>query len=226
MYLSGAMNVRDALGPSSPLYPLTMSSQPAELIRWLLEAQSLLVLEAPIRDPDAEDPAEPYVQMVAGSRPATPRQGGRKAVLGRNADAYAVGHNPLTPSAEQWGAGTTRVTPHSCGGRAAVPSQRPSAPEVAHFDLSTFDPISARAALEQQSMAAEQQASIGSFQQQDFVAPVDRNLARLASPRRPSTACSAASFSSQFSHMHQQAHSTNSNPSPSPAGARCRRLQS
>ena len=44
-------------------------------------------------------------------------------------------------------------------------------------------------------MAAEQHASIGSCQQQDF-----------ASPRRPSTACSAASFSSQFSHMHQQAH--------------------
>ena len=125
---------------------------------------------------------------------------------GRNADAYAVGDNPLTPSAEQHGAGTTRVTPHACGGRAAVPSQRPSAPEVANFDLSTFDPISARAAQEQQNMVAAQEASTGSFHQQDFVAPVDRSLARLASPRRPDTACSAASFSSQLSHMHQQAH--------------------
>ena len=205
------MNVRDALGPSSPLYPLTMSSQPAELIRWLLEAQRLLVQEAPVFEPDAEDPPKPHVQMVAGSRPATPRQGGRKAVQGRNADAYAIGHNPLTPSGEH---APTRVTPHANGGRAAVPSQRPSAPEVAHFDLSTFDHISARAALAQQNMAAEQQAATGAFRQQDFAAPVDRSLARLASPRRPDTACSAASFSSQFSHMHQQAHSTKPNASP------------
>jgi len=177
-----------------------MSSQPEELIRWLLEAQSLLVIEAQTRDPNASEPPEPCVQMVAGSRPATPRQGGRKAVLGRNADAYAVGHNPLTPGAEQWGAGPTRVTPHACGGRAAVPSQRPSAPEVSHFDLSTFDPISARAALEQrQNMAEEEQeqhCSLGLFHPLDRVPPLDKQ----------GQARSAASFSSQYSSMHQQAH--------------------
>ena len=38
---TGAMNARDALGPShaSRLQPLTMSSQPEALIRWMLEAR-------------------------------------------------------------------------------------------------------------------------------------------------------------------------------------------
>ena len=38
---AGAMNARDALGPShaSRLEPLTMSSQPEALIRWMLEAR-------------------------------------------------------------------------------------------------------------------------------------------------------------------------------------------